>query len=89
MHLLPDVLISKEEPDTEVLCGYVFTIQDDQLADSSEHDILDRFGRDATQVDHKNRSISHPVIQQWLCYERPDVGVRAENAENAKGVSRF
>ena len=65
-HLLPDVLVSEKEPDAEVLCSYVLTVQDDQLADSSEHNILDRLRRDAAQIDHQNRSISHPVIQQII-----------------------
>lgn len=63
-YLLPDVLVSEEEPDAEVLCSHVLTVQDDQLADPSEHNILDRLRRDAAQIDHKNRSIPHPVIQQ-------------------------
>lgn len=60
MHLLPNVFIPEEEPDAEVLCGYILAVPDDQLANSSEHDILDRLRRDAAQFDHKYRGVSHP-----------------------------
>ena len=59
-HFLPNVFIPEEEPDAEVLCSYILAVPDDQLADSSKHNILDRLRRDATQFDHKDRGVSHP-----------------------------
>lgn len=61
-YLLPNVLIPEEKPDSEVFCRHILAIPHDQFADTSEHNIFDRLRRDATQVDHENRSIPHPVI---------------------------
>lgn len=61
-HLLPNVLISEEEPGAKVFCRHVLTVTDDQFADTSEQDVFDRLRRDAAEIDHENRSISHPVM---------------------------
>ena len=61
-HLLPNVLISEEEPGAEVFCRHVLAVPHDQLADTGEHDVLDRLRRDPAEIDHENRSVSHPVI---------------------------
>jgi hypothetical protein len=66
MHLLSNVLISKEKSNAEVFGGNVLTIPDDQFANAGEHDIFDSFRCDTAQVRYEDRSISHPAIRRQI-----------------------
>ena len=63
MHLLSNVLISKEKSNAEVFGSNVLTVPNDQFADSSEHDVFDGLRCDAAQVRYEDRGISHPAIR--------------------------
>ena len=62
MHLLSNILVSKEKSYAEVFGGDILTIPYDELADASEHDIFDSLCCDPAQVRYEDRSISHPAI---------------------------
>jgi hypothetical protein len=66
MHLLSNVLVSKEKPNAEVFGGDVLTIPNDELANTSEHDIFDGLCCDPAQVRYEDRSISHPAIRRQI-----------------------
>jgi hypothetical protein len=66
MHLLSNVLVSKEKSNAEVFGGDVLTIPNDELADASEHDIFDSLCCDPAQVRYEDRSISHPAIRRQI-----------------------
>ena len=54
------VLVTKEETSVEILRLNHRVVYHDELADSSEHYILDGFRRNPPQSDHENSGISHP-----------------------------
>ena len=66
MHLLSNILVSKEKSHAEVFGGDVLTIPNDELADASEHDIFDSLCCDPAQVRYEDRSISHPAIYRQI-----------------------
>lgn len=57
--LSPHILITEEEPRTEVLLRHVLSVKYDELPYAREDDIFDRFGRHAFQVDDQNRGVAH------------------------------
>lgn len=77
-HLLSNVLISKEKSNAEVFSGDVLTIPNDELADASEHNILDGLCCDPAQVRYEDRRISHPAISQQI-----NVDISSYEDENA------
>lgn len=58
-NLSPHILVSEEEPRTEVLLRHVLSVKYDELPYAREDDIFDRFGRHAFQVDDQNRGVAH------------------------------
>lgn len=58
-NLYPHILVSEEEPRTEVLLRHVLSVKYDELPYTREDDIFDRFCRHAFQVDDQNRGVAH------------------------------